>query len=194
MGVFIDADLHGHALPRGSLGDVLRQLRQVRRYLPPSTFQMLVAALVLTRLDYANSILAGLPVHLVRRLHAVGPQRRCAAHLYGLRRCDHVTDALLMLHWTKVRERIQFKLPVLVHRVLHGTAPSYLGPLSRVADSRTSQGGAPSGRRLPHNSSFLQFACRPSALVLLRSLAPRSGTVCQLILPLLTVFPPSDVA
>jgi hypothetical protein len=93
---------------------------------------MLVAALVLTQLDYANNTLAGLPVHLVRRLQSV--LYAAVRLIYGLRRCDHVTVALLTLHWWTVPERIQFKLAVLVNRVLHGTAPSYLGPLLRVVD------------------------------------------------------------
>jgi hypothetical protein len=83
LGVFIDADLvmRSHVVRVVSRRfAVLRQLRQVRRYLPPSTFQMLVAALILTRLDYANITLAGLPVHLIRRLR-FAPQRRCAGYL-----------------------------------------------------------------------------------------------------------------
>ena len=164
---------------------VLRQLRQVRRYLPPSTFQMLVVALVLTRLDYANSTLAGLPVHLVRRLQSV--LNAAARLIYGLRRCDHVTDALLTLHWLKVPERIQFKLAVLVHRVLHGTAPSYLGPLLRVADMP--------GRRALRSASTSQLFL-PS--VRLSTVGPRAFAVAgpQIwnSLPADTVFSPSDVA
>ena len=43
---------------------VLRQLRQIRRSVPTDTFQTLAVSLVLTRLDYGNSVLAGLPVYL----------------------------------------------------------------------------------------------------------------------------------
>jgi len=45
---------------------VLRQLRQIRHSVPTDTFQTLVVSLVLTRLNYGNSFLAGLPVYLVR--------------------------------------------------------------------------------------------------------------------------------
>jgi len=38
---------------------VLRQLRQIRRVIPPATFQTLVVALVLSRLDYGNGVLVG---------------------------------------------------------------------------------------------------------------------------------------
>ena len=39
---------------------------------------------------------------------------------------EHVTPLLRDLHWLRVPERIEFKLPVLVFRCLHGTAPAYL--------------------------------------------------------------------
>ena len=45
---------------------VLRQLREIRHSVPTDTFQTLVVSLVLTRLDYGNSVLAGLPIYLVR--------------------------------------------------------------------------------------------------------------------------------
>jgi hypothetical protein len=58
-----------------------------------------------------------------------------AAHLmYNRRRYDHVSDALVTLHSLQIPERIQFKLAVQVHRVLHGTAPSHLGPLLQPTD------------------------------------------------------------
>ena len=36
---------------------VFRQLRQIRRYVSTDTFQALVVALVVTRLDYGNAVL-----------------------------------------------------------------------------------------------------------------------------------------
>jgi len=55
------------------------------------------------------------------------------------RKFDHVTPLLVNLHWLRVPERIQYKLCVLMHRCLNGTAPQYLSefiqPLSDV-DSR----------------------------------------------------------
>jgi len=54
--------------------------------------------------------------------------------IFQLRRSDHITDALVSLHWLRMPERIQYKTAVLTYKVLHGTAPRYLGPLDRVAD------------------------------------------------------------
>ena len=83
----------------------LCQLRQIRRYVPASTFQKLVVALVYSRLDYGNGVLVGIPAHLKRRLQ---PVLNVAARLiFNLERSDHITDALVSLHWLPVPERIQ---------------------------------------------------------------------------------------
>ena len=47
---------------------------------------------------------------------------------------DHNTDALACLHWLRIPERIDYKVAVLTYKVLHGSAPRYLGPLVPVAD------------------------------------------------------------
>jgi len=47
---------------------------------------------------------------------------------------DHIAEAFVSLHWLRVPERIQYKIVVLSHKVLHDTAPRYLGPLTRVGD------------------------------------------------------------
>ena len=89
-------------------------------------------ALVISRLDYVNSVLVGLPAYLTKRLQSV--LNAAARLVFGLRRYDHISDALMILHWLRIRERIQFKLAVLVYRSLHGAAPSYLGPFLRLSD------------------------------------------------------------
>jgi len=50
---------------------VLRQLRSIRRLAPSTVYQSLVVALVLSRLDYGNETLAGLPTCLLNRLQSV---------------------------------------------------------------------------------------------------------------------------
>jgi len=39
--------------------------------------------------------------------------------IYRLGFCNHITDALTSLHWLRVRERIEFKLATLTHKLLH---------------------------------------------------------------------------
>jgi len=49
-------------------------------------------------------------------------------------RYDHITDALITLHWLCLPERVDFKVAVMAYRALHGLAPPYLSQLARVAD------------------------------------------------------------
>ena len=59
---------------------------------------------------------------------AVGLERRRAADL------RLTTLRPYVRHWLRIPQRIQFKVAVLMYKVLHGCAPSYLGPFVRVAD------------------------------------------------------------
>ena len=54
--------------------------------------------------------------------------------IFGLQRSDHISDALISLHWLCIPERIKFKVAVLTYNVLDGRALSYLEPLTFVAD------------------------------------------------------------
>jgi len=67
----------------------LRKLRQIRRSVPPATFQSLVVTLVLTRLDYGNAVLVGLPAYLagLQRLQSV--LNAAARVIFHLRSADH---------------------------------------------------------------------------------------------------------
>ena len=135
LGIYVDADLVMQTHVKRTVSRcfaTLRQLRQIRRLVPSSTFQKLVITLVVNRLDYGNAVLVGLPAYLVRRLQSV--LNAAARLIFNLRSSDHITDALVSLHWLRIPERIQFKTAVLTFKVLHGTAPRYLGPLVRVAD------------------------------------------------------------
>ena len=101
-------------------------------------------------------ILVGLPGYLQRRLQAV---LNAAARLVFRLRCyDHIglTDALAILHWLRLPERVNFKLALMAYRVLHGLAPEYLNQLVLVSD-------LPARRRL-RSSSTLQLLIPPYRL------------------------------
>jgi hypothetical protein len=127
LGVWIDSGLtmspHVVKTAAGCFA-VLRQLRSVRRSLSRESLISLVVSLVLTRLDYCNAVLAGLPNCQIDRLQSV--INTAARLIFSARRCDHVTPLLAQLHWLPVRERIDFKLCVLTYRCLNGAAPAYL--------------------------------------------------------------------
>ena len=114
-------------------------VRSIRRQIPPVAFQSLIVALVLSRLDYRNSVLYGLPASLMHRLLSV--QNAAARLIFGIRRSEHITDALISLHWLRVPERISFKLVVLTYRAIHSTAPIHYmqSCFTRLADMTSRQ-------------------------------------------------------
>ena len=82
----------------------------------------------MSKVDYCNVALAGLPQY---ELNRVQPVINAAARLMAdARRYDHVTQLLIDLHWLRVPQQIQYKLCVLVYGCLNGTAPGYLSDLT----------------------------------------------------------------
>jgi len=105
---------------------------------------------MLSRLDYGNAVLVGLPAYLVHRLQLV--LNAAARLIYCMRSTDHIIDALACLHWLCIPERIDCKVAVLTYKVLHGCAPQYLGPLVPVANlpgQRTLRSGGTSRLIVP---------------------------------------------
>ena len=134
MGIYmyVDCDLSMRTHVQRTVSRCFAALRQIRCCVPSATLQMLVVALVQSRMDYGNGVLVGLPAYLTRRLQSI--LNAAARLIYSLRTRDHTTDALISLNWLRVPERIQYKLAVLAYKVLHGDAPRYLGPPTRVDD------------------------------------------------------------
>jgi hypothetical protein len=141
LGIYIDSDLsmstHVSKTVSSCFG-MLRQLKSIRRSVTRPVLTSLVVALVLTRLDYGCATLAGITDELLSRLQSV--QNAAARLIFSARKFDHVTPLLRDLHWLRVRERIEFRLAVLVYRCLHGMAPDYLASeLQRVSDIESRQ-------------------------------------------------------
>jgi len=96
----------------------LRRLKQVRRVLGPEISANLVSAFVASRLDYCNSLLAGLPKYTIDPLQRA---QNAAARLFtGLRSRGRLAPSLQQLHWVHAKCRIIYKLCVLVHKVHTG--------------------------------------------------------------------------
>ena len=117
----------------------LRRLKHVRHSVGQELTAQLVHAFVLSRLDYGNSVLAGLPKSTIAPLQRV--QNAAARLILGLRARDHVTPALRQLHWLPVHQRIQHKLCTMMHSIHYGMCPVYLADIvSATADNPTRPG------------------------------------------------------
>ena len=80
-----------------------------------------------------NSLLYGLPQHLISRLQSI--QNTAARVVTRTRKFDHISPVLKQLHWLPVRYPIVFKILLLVYKALNGTAPSYISELLKYYTS-----------------------------------------------------------
>ena len=115
-------------------------ISQIRKYLTRSATEQLVHAFVSTKLDYANSLLFGIPEYLVDKLQKV--QNTAARVVCRLPKHCHITQVLKDLHWLPVKKRITFKMLLLTYKCLNGLAPPYLEELLKpYAPSRSLRSG-----------------------------------------------------
>jgi len=112
-------------------------------------------------LDYCNALLFGISGGLTQRLQSVGLLQNAAARLVtGASRREHITPVLRVLRqlqWLPVKQRIDFKLAVLVYKSLHGLAPPYMSDDCKLVTARRGKSTSQVFRRL--------HACRPADTV-----------------------------
>ena len=145
LGVFLDSDLTMHA----HVGHITRVCFVMLRQIRAVAAKALVTSLVLSKLDYCNSVMVGLPKTLTRRLQSI--DNAAAKLVMRKHKYDHITPILSELHWLGIERRIEFKVALLVFKCLKEMAPPYLA--SKVTRLRD----LPSRKRLRSSSSSLLF-------------------------------------
>ncbi|KAL2092511.1 hypothetical protein ACEWY4_012309 [Coilia grayii] len=114
----------------------LYNITKIRPYLTQYATQLLVQAMVISRLDYCNALLVGLPACAIKPLQMV--QNAAARLVFHQPKRSHVTPLFINLHWLPVADRIQHKASTLAYKVTSGSAPTYLNViLNAYIPSRT---------------------------------------------------------
>lgn len=118
----------------------LRKISSIRHYLTPDATKTLVVSLVLSRLDYGNSLLAGSYQKLLDKLQRV--QNNSARLITKTRKRDHISPILRSLHWLPLENRIQYKLCCICYSFCNKSGPKYLSemisPYSNLPQLRSS--------------------------------------------------------
>ena len=127
MDIFLDLSVDRH-VSRVCAGCFygLHQLRRIRRSLDSDSLATLIYAVVNSRMDYCNTVLAGAPRTITDKLQRV--LNAAARVITGTSKFDRGLGQILhsQLHWLDVPDRVLFKLTLTFHQCLNGRAPPYL--------------------------------------------------------------------
>ena len=102
----------------------LRNLSFIRKCLSKSAAEILIHALISSRLDFANSLLYNLPKRDVTKLQRL--QNSAARLLTLTKKSESISPILHSLHWLPVDKRIIFKILLLIHHSVYSLSPTYL--------------------------------------------------------------------
>ncbi len=108
----------------------LYNIRKIRPFLTQHTAKLLVQALTISRLDYCNALLAGLPSCTIKPLQMI--QNSSVRLVFSESKRAHATPLFVSLHWLPVAARIKFKTLILAYRTTTGSAPSYFHSLMTI--------------------------------------------------------------
>ena len=139
LGAWLDSELNfkRHITKKCCAAMVnLQKLKCIRPYLTKDTCETLVLTLCISHLDYANSLLIGLPDVTIAKLQRI--QNMCAKVVLQQSKYSSSSTALKQLHWLPITFRIQFKIATMVYNCLHNKAPQYLKDLIQLQTIRHS--------------------------------------------------------
>uniref|UniRef100_A0A8C5WIK6 Reverse transcriptase domain-containing protein n=1 Tax=Leptobrachium leishanense TaxID=445787 RepID=A0A8C5WIK6_9ANUR len=105
----------------------LRNISRIRPFLTAVTTKQLIHALVISRLDYCNNLLSGLPLSRLSPLQSILNASTRLIHL--TRRSVSAAPLCESLHWLPIHCRIKFKILILTYKTLTNSAPHYLSSL-----------------------------------------------------------------
>ena len=112
----------------------MRRIAKMKSFLTTESLRTLVCSLVLSRLDYCNSLLAGLPDKLINKLQRL--QNNAARLVLGKTIFDSPTEMLIRLHWLPIKARIIYKISLFCYKsIIDHSAPVYIDELLSLHQS-----------------------------------------------------------
>ena len=114
----------------------IQGIKNLRLMLTKQAMEILVIGLVMSHLDYCNTLFIGLPECDISRLQQI--QNICVRLVLHKEQYYSTTECLKTLHWLPICLRIKHKLITIVYKCLKGKAPTYLSnwltlnPINRI--------------------------------------------------------------
>ena len=105
----------------------LKNMFKIRRCINETAAKAIVHTMITSKLDYCNAILYGLPESTLK--HFTRVQNLSARFISQHGKHEHITPVLKQFHWLPIRQRIHYKVLILIFKSLNGLAPAYLEEL-----------------------------------------------------------------
>ena len=106
----------------------LRRIGKIRSFLSTDAANKLAVSLILSRLDFCNSLLAGIPDNKLNKLQRI--QNHAARFVLRKSRHASASGLLKTLHWLSVKARIPCKIACLCFQCIYqNSMPPYISDL-----------------------------------------------------------------
>jgi Reverse transcriptase (RNA-dependent DNA polymerase)/Endonuclease-reverse transcriptase len=144
----------------------IRALRHIRKSLPYDVVKTVASSIVGSRMDYCNALFVGMSESNFSKLQRV--QNALARVVLELSKFDHITPALIELHWLPVKHRVTFKLATSTFKILQSGQPAYLRDLVNLYEP---------ARTLRSSTQHLLCIQRTKTAIATRSFKHSSATI-----------------
>ena len=125
LGVQLRADLSVANRISAVIRSGYYNIRQLRSSMTRKALHHAAYALVLSRVDYCNSLYANAHATSTKRLQSLISM--AARVVSGCSRFDHITDfTRYYLHWLPIWQRVDFKICSIVFKAQHDLSPIYI--------------------------------------------------------------------
>ena len=127
LGVIFDKELNmtNHVTRIVQMGNLqLINMWRIASKLNKNQKTLLVNTLIHSRMDYCNALLLGSKESDIKRLQVL--QNAATRFIYGQRSRRGVTDLRKKSHFLPIKQRIEYKICLMVYNALNGKSPCYI--------------------------------------------------------------------
>ena len=116
----------------------IRNLYMIKDFVNKKNLVSLVHSLIVSKVDYCNSLLIGLPNITLKKVQSV--LNKAARLIFSLPPRVPTTSSLIELHWLPLKARIEYKICLITFKALKFNQPSYIRELLSYSSHETTSG------------------------------------------------------
>ena len=116
----------------------IRNLYMIKDFVNRKNLVTLVHSLVISKVDYCNSLFTGLPNVILKKVQSI--LNRAARLIFNLPPRVPTTTSLTELHWLSLRARIEFKICLINFKSPKFNQPSYIRELLSFSSHESTLG------------------------------------------------------